>query len=127
MEQKEIDWKDFEMSIELHKYNLDFIMKLNMFYYAITGAILSFHFTKESPSVSIMGLLLPIVLSLTLGGFLLYGAKLAMNLRTNIRERGKALGLKSYPEGIVLVLTCIIFGSIMVLVGLILLGYIFYR
>lgn len=122
-----IEWKDFELSIELHKSYLDFAIKLNLFYYAITGAILSFHFSKESPSVSALALLLPIAFSLALGGFFLYGAKLALNLRANIKLRAHQLGLRVYPEGIVLVLVCAIFGTIMIGVGLVLIGYLCVR
>ena len=123
MDINSIEWKDFEQSVELHKSYLDFAIKLNLFHYAITGAILSFHFTKDIPSVSVFALILPIVLSLSLGGFFLYGAKLAINLRYNIKLRAEKLGLHVYPEGIVLVIICAIFGVTMVGVGLSLATY----
>lgn len=123
MEQKSIDWQDFELSVELHKSYLDLAIKLNIFYYAITGAILSFHFSKESPTVSVIALLLPTMLSILLGAFFLYGAKLAWNLRINIKMRADKLNLMMYPEGIVLVMLCIIFGITMLTVGIGLLGY----
>jgi hypothetical protein len=123
MDVNSIEWKDYEMSIELHKSYLDFAIKLNLFHYAITGAILSFHFAKESPTVSIIGLFLPMVLSLSLGGFFLFGVRLAINLRSNIIKRAKILGLHIYPEGIVLVVVCGIFGTTMVAVGLAIASY----
>ena len=123
MEQKEIDWKDYEISIELHKSYLDFALKLNLFYYAITGAILSFHFSKESPTVSLIGLLLPTMLSILLGLFFLYGAKLAWTLRSNIIMRAEKLNLMVYPEGIILVIICGIFGVTMLATGVALLSY----
>ena len=118
MTQDEINWKDFEMSVNLHKNYLDLVVKLNLFYYAITGAILSFHFTNEIQSVSVIALILPILMSLLLGFFLIYASKLAWNLRGNIKKRAKKLNLQVYPEGIVLVIVCIIFGVIMLTVGL---------
>ncbi len=123
MTQDEINWKDFEMSVNLHKNYLDLVVKLNLFYYAITGAILSFHFTNEIQSVSVIALILPILMSLLLGFFLIYASKLAWNLRENIKIRAKKLNLHVYPEGIVLVTLCIIFGIIMLAVGLGLLYY----
>lgn len=123
MEDNSLQWKDFEMSVELHKFYVDFIVKLNLFYYAITGAILSFHFSKDSPEVSVIALLLPIALSLCLGGFFLYSARLAFNLRSNIKQRAELLKLHVYPEGIVLVLLCLIFGAISLMVGTTLIGY----
>lgn len=124
MDSNSIEWKDFELSVELHKSYLDFLIKLNLFHYAITGAILSFHFSKESPTVSIFALILPIVLSISLGGFFLYCSNLALNLRKNIKFRAETLGLHVYPEGIVLFLLCIIFGVTMIGVGFTLLGYV---
>lgn len=117
MDVNSIEWKDYEMSVDLHKSYLDFAIKLNLFYYAITGAILSFHFSKESPTVSIFGLFLPILMSLALGVFFLYSAKLAKNLRASIKQRAEILGLHVYPEGIVLVALCYIFGTVMILNG----------
>lgn len=123
MVEESIKWKDFEMSVELHKFYVDFVVKLNLFYYAVTGAILSFHFSKGSPDVSILALLLPILLSLALGGFFLYSARLGMHLRSNIKNRASELELKVYPEGIVLVSLCSIFGATSLIVGFTLVGY----
>ena len=123
MDSNSVEWKDFELSVELHKSYLEFIMKLNLFHYAVTGAILSFHFSKESPQVSIFALLLPIILSMMLGIFFLYCTKLAWNVRANIKLRAEKLGLEVYPEGIVLVLLCAMFGTVTLGVGLSLTGY----
>lgn len=121
-----IEWKDFELSVDLHKHYLEFAVKLNLFHYAITGAILSFHFSNESPNISFIGLILPTALSLALGGFFLYCSRLAMNLRANIKQHAKNFGLRVYPEGIVLVILCWIFGIIMFSVGLVLSLYLLY-
>jgi len=123
MDVNSIEWKDYEMSVEMHKSYLDFAIKLNLFHYAITGAILSFHFAKESPEVSIIGLFLPMALSLALGCFLLYCVKFAWTLRANIKYRAEILKLHVYPEGIVLVMVCGIFGAVMFSVGVVIAWY----
>ena len=123
MDTNSIEWKDFELSVDLHKSYLEYAIKINLFHYVVTGAILSFHFSQESPNISWLALILPTSLSLMLGLFFLYGAKLAMNLKNNIKMRAETLGLHVYPDGIVLVLICLIFGTVMVGVGLALLGY----
>lgn len=123
MDENSVDWKAFEMSVDLHRLYLEFAVKLNLFYYAITGGILSFHFARESPKVSAIGLLLPTILSLFLGGFFLYSASLAWHLRAAITMNAKKLGLTVYPEGIVLVTLCVIFGIVMLSVGFVLVGY----
>lgn len=118
-----IMWKDFEMSVNLHRSYLDFAVKINLFYYAVTGAILSYHFSKEADSISVFALLLPILMSFSLGSFFIYAAILAWNLRLNIKDRAESLGLKVYPEGIILVIICAIFGLTSLMVGAALLGY----
>lgn len=50
MDALEIKWNDFKLNVELHKSYLDLALKINLFYYAITGAILSFYFTSRACS-----------------------------------------------------------------------------
>lgn len=126
MDVNSIEWKDYEMSVDLHKSYLELAIRLNLFHYAITGAILSFHFAKESPTVSIVGIFLPMILSFSLGFFFLFGAKLAINLRKHIIDRATILGLHVYPDGIVLAIVCVIFGAVMLAVGGVLAAYLIY-
>ena len=111
------------MNVELHRSYLDLAIKLNMFYYAITGAILSFHFANTDLPMGKYALVLPVLLSIGLTIFFLWSAKLAHNLRIHIRSTAEELGLKAYPEGIVLVLLCLIFGSILAVVSVALILY----
>lgn len=117
MEKTEIEWNNFKMSVELHRSYLDVAIKLNMFYYAITGAILSFHFSKGTPEVSQYSLYLPLLLSIGLAVFFLWSARLAWHLRNSISTSAKTLGLQFKPEGIVLVLLCLIFGIVLSIVS----------
>ena len=124
MDKTEIIWNDFKMSVDLHRSYLDLTIKLNMFYYAITGAILSFHFTNGAVEVSKYALYLPLLLSIGLAIFFLWSARLANNLRIAIKKGAKALELEFYPEGIVLVMLCLIFGIVLALVSIALVWYI---
>lgn len=123
MDESDIKWNDFKMSVDLHRSYLDLAIKLNMFYYAITGAILSFHFANSELPTGKYALILPVLLSIGLTIFFFWGAKLAYNLRFHIRTTAEELGLKAYPEGIVLVLLCIIFGTVLGIVSLALIWY----
>ena len=123
MTEPEIKWNDFKMSVDLHRSYLDLAVNLNMFYYAITGAILSFHFTNASIELSKYALYLPLLLSIGLAIFFLWSARLAHSLRISIRQSAEDLGLKYYPEGMVLILLCVIFGIVLSLVSVALLWY----
>ena len=110
MDQATINLEEYKSSIELYKFYLELVVKISFYYYGITGAILSFYFSKNSPDASYYSLLLPILLSFLLGIFFLYGAKLALNFKSNLKNRAERLRLESFPNGIVLVILCIIFG-----------------
>ena len=118
MDATELKWNDFKQNVELHRSYLDIAIKLNMFYYAITGAILSFYFTHNNIPMAKYTLGLPILLSIGLSILFLWSAILANNLRSHIRTSAGELGLNAYPEGIVLVLICAIFGAVLVVVSI---------
>lgn len=118
MDAIELKWNDFKQNVELHRSYLELAIKLNMFYYAVTGAILSFYFANTGIPMVEYALVLPFLLSIALAGLFLWSAVLAHGLRTHIRETAAELGLKAYPEGIVLVLICSIFGAVLVLVSI---------
>jgi predicted RNA binding protein YcfA (HicA-like mRNA interferase family) len=39
--------KQYQTHVDLYKHYIDLTLKVNIFYYAITGAILSFYFTRS--------------------------------------------------------------------------------
>lgn len=117
MDSTEIKWNDFKMNVELHRSYLDLVIKLNMFYYAITGAIVSFHFANVNSEMAKYALILPLLLSIGLSVLFLWSAVLAQTLRAHIRNTASELELNAYPEGIVLVAICWIFGGVLVVVS----------
>lgn len=123
MDNIELRWNDYKMTVELHRSYIDLSIKLNMFYYAITGAIISFHFTNSAIEVAKYALYLPLLLSIGLAVFFIWSTRLAHNLRIGLKRRANELGLDVYPEGIVLVMLCAIFGTILALVSLALTWY----
>lgn len=61
--------KDYDRHLKLYEFYLDFGLKVNGFFYAIVGGILSFYYTKESSSdrwVQALLLLLPIIIFATI-------------------------------------------------------------
>lgn len=123
MNNTELEWNYFNMQVELQNSYLGLAIKLNMFYYAITGAILSFYFTNTGVENARQALWLPLILSVGLSVIFLWGAKQALNLRLLIKESAINLGFKGYPEGMVLVLVCGVFGIVLASISAVLLWY----
>jgi hypothetical protein len=122
---KESLWKQYQLHIDLYKHYLELVVKFNVFYYAVTGAIVSFYFSKTDVPLIKYSLLFPIVLSLGFGGFFIYAASLMSPIRDEIFSIRDELGLYSAPEVRVLsVVLCI--SAIMFLVVAISLGLLFY-
>ena len=118
MENDEALWKDYQQAVELHRHYLELAIKLNIFYYAITGAILSFYFANTDIPMVKYALCLPLLLSSAFSYLFFHSAVLAQNLRIHIRATAEKLRRPFYPEGIVLVLICAIFGSILAIVSI---------
>ena len=103
MKDKELLWKQYNLYVELYKHYLELIIKFSVFYYAVTGAILSFYFSKEDVSVIKYSLLFPFFMSLGFGVFFIYSARLVHVVRDDLFAIRDALELNSAPEMKVLI------------------------
>jgi hypothetical protein len=75
MDERQLLWNRYSLHIEMYQKYLDAVLKLNLFYYGITGAIVSFYFSNNSNGLTTeFALLLPILVSVLLIIFLISGA-----------------------------------------------------
>ena len=95
---KDLLWKQYNLYIDLYKHYLELVIKFNVFYYAVTGAIFSFYFSKEDVSIIRYSLLFPFIMSLGFGGFFIYGGRLLNVVREDVFAIRNCLGLYSAPE-----------------------------
>ena len=117
MEANEILWGQYKQNVELYKFYMELIVKFNVFYYAVTGAIVSFFFANQSiPNIK-YSLLLPLIMSLGFLGFFIYGAILMNYLREDVFNIRDALGLRCAPDVGVLSVLLYIFSAIFLLVA----------
>ena len=122
-------WKQYEISVDLYKHYLKLAIEINVFYYAITGAIVSYYFAHrmEAPEIR-FALMLPILMSVLLALFFVYGSIMNRYSRDEVFRVRDALGLRVAPEFAVLGWLLIVFAALMVLValslGAILFGYV---
>lgn len=109
----EVLWKQYALHVDLYKFYLDLGVKVNAFYYAVTGSILTYYFQNASNGVARYALLLPIAFSLALAGVFFYGASQLGIVRAELFRIRKKLGLETAPEMMVLIIFLRVFGAIL--------------
>ena len=92
----------FKLQVDLYKHYLKMTIELNVFYYAITGALLSYYFSHRPDAGVKFSLVLPLVMSVFLALLFFYGARLNRVTREDVRKVCQALGTESVPEFAVL-------------------------
>ncbi len=117
MDDRELLWKQYNLNVDLYRSYLELVIKINIFYYAVTGAILSYYFAHSKEALVKWSLLLPLVMSVALGVFFLIGACLARVPRKETFKIRDALGLLAAPEIGVLIILLAIFAVLMFLVA----------
>lgn len=112
-------WKHCQLHAELYQHYLELVLKFNVFYYAVTGGILSFYFSnKADVGMPRYGLLLfPVAMSVGFGGLFLYGATLVKVSRKDVLDISRALGLRVFPEMRVLTVLLVVSGVLFFLVA----------
>ena len=100
----------------LYRFYLELALKINLFYYAITGAILSFCFAHTNEPLIRLSLLLPFVMSLAFGVSFVYCASLASHTREALFCIRDTLNLQTVPEVQVLIVFLRIFALLFFLV-----------
>ncbi len=112
---KELLWKQYALHVDLYKHYLDLVLKFNIFYYASTGAILSFYFSKTDVGLIKFSLLFPIMASVCFGVLFLYGANALRVTRQEMFDIRDKLDLDTAPEfnvlgGLLLASALLMFG-----------------
>ena len=86
------------MGVDLYKFYVDLAIKVIVSYYAITGAIVSFYFTKSGLPIARWALALPCVMSFGLAVLFRWGAGLWQIVRDNTFDLAERLELSSVFE-----------------------------
>ena len=110
-------WREFELHVSLYRHYLDLILRFNIFYYAITGAILSFVLTRKGVSFARHALLFPVLMSFVYGLFFGYAAILSRITRDRVFQITGLLGLRVGPELHVLTVLLWISGILFLLIA----------
>jgi hypothetical protein len=117
MDGPELLWRQYSQNVELYKFYMDLVVKFNVFYYAVTGAILSFFFANPDTQEVKYALLLPIIMSVAFAFFFIYGAVLTRVLRDDVFSIRDNLGLRAAPDVGVLSVLLSIFAVVFIVVA----------
>ena len=116
---KDLLWKQYELHVGLYKTYLGLALKFNVFYYAATGAILSYFFSKTDVPLIKYSLLFPIIMSLGFAILFIYSAVALRITRQNVFDLRDKLGFETAPELNVLSILLIISAALMIGVAVI--------
>lgn len=98
---------------------MDLTIKFNVFFYAVTGAIISFALTEHNGNELIRySLLLPLVMSLCFSGFFVYGGVLMRVLRQETFSIRDTLKLQAAPDVGVLSVLLYLFAFVYLLIAI---------
>ncbi len=111
----------YKIHIDLYKHYLELLIKFNFFYYAITGAILSFYFAHKTIIFIQFTLLFPLIMSILFSVFFFYASSIAKNSSQVMIDVVRELGLKVSPELKILVILLRLFAVLFILISILLL------
>jgi hypothetical protein len=94
---KELLWKEYELKVNNYERLLELTLKTNALYYVATGAVLSFYFNNNPPSMR-YALLFPVLASLLLIPLFGFGADLLKVYREHMRKLTAELEFTVAPE-----------------------------
>lgn len=112
--------KEFNLHIDLVKHYLDLVIKFNVFYYAVTGALLSYYFTHfKTETLVKWSLMLPILMSFFFGILFVTASRAIPQVDDEITFISRLLGFAK-PEVRVLSYALIASGLLFIGVGIVL-------
>lgn len=114
---REMWWRQYAMWVDLYKEYLRMVLRLNIFFYAITGAILSYFLAHSDDGLARLALLFPAIMSFAFWYAFSHAAVLIVPMRNNVIEICGLLRLAVYPEVGVLDGVLKIFGRLMLIVA----------
>lgn len=109
MNQEELHWRQYEKHIDLYRFYLEIVVKINAFHYAISGAIFSFYFANKDVASIKWAIALPALLSLCMAVLFAYGAYANLVTRKDVFNLAHKMGLEVAPELMVLTVLLVIF------------------
>ncbi len=98
METDEKLLSQYNSDIELYKFYINFVLKINAFHYAMSAAIFTFLLTNKTEQYLEYILVFPIIFSLTIIGIGVFGYPAVDILNKATEKNANKLGYETYPD-----------------------------
>ena len=98
METDEKLLSQYNSDIELYKFYINFVLKINAFHYAMSAAIFTFLLTNKTEQYLEYILVFPIIFSLTIIGIGVFGYPAVDILNKATGNNARKLGYETYPD-----------------------------
>jgi hypothetical protein len=100
LDEQERQWRQYQLLTEVTKHGIELLLKTNIFYFAVTGAMLSFYVTRSNPAdlAARLALCLPLLMGLCFAGGFLAHARTVWRPRNEIVKLVNALRLESFLD-----------------------------
>ena len=118
IDSRELLWRQYEQNVGLFKFYLELVIKMNLYYYVVTGGIMTLYFANNAASQSRFILVFPGLMSLALCGLFLRGAFLMKPIRQEIFQLRDALGFSVAPDAGILSLVLCVFAFLYFVVAI---------
>jgi len=115
---RKLQWREYEVQVDLYKHYMDMLMKVNAFFYIITGGILSFYFVNYGRPFVRFALLFPILMGFVLGAIFIYAASKWKIVVKIMREALESLDLVKAPDAQILYILLRTSAILFLIVGL---------
>jgi hypothetical protein len=90
--------KQYQMMVDVYKFHFEISLKFIIFYYAITGAILSYYLSEPNTGFMYYALVLPIFMGFVFSAFAFLGALEVDSIKKHIVVVADGLHLKAFPD-----------------------------
>lgn len=100
LDEQERQWRQYELLTGVTKHGIELLLKANIFYFAVTGAMLSIYVTRADPAdlAARLSLLLPVVMGFCFAGAFLAHARTVWRPRDEMVKLTHALRIESFLD-----------------------------
>lgn len=94
----EFVWRQYSLWIDFYKFHMELLLKVNTFFYLITGGIVTYYLAHPEQRMLRLALCLPVLIGTALAATAIYGGTLVGLQRREVRRLGGLLNCGPPPN-----------------------------